>query len=42
MKDCIEVINTRFLSQEEIQQLGEKIFNEMKKSDERKKALEKA
>jgi len=42
MKDCIEVIDARFFVKEEIEELGNKIFNEMKKSDQRKKILEKA
>lgn len=42
MKDCIEVINSRFFTKEEIDQLGEKIFQEMKKSDDRKKENESA
>lgn len=42
MRDCIEVIDARFLTKEEIEQLGQKIFQEMKKADERKQNIEKA
>lgn len=42
MKDCIEVINTRFLAKEEIEQMGVKIFKEMQKSEDRKKENESA
>ena len=36
MKDCIEEVNSRFLSGEEINEMGQKIFEMMKDSDERK------
>jgi hypothetical protein len=40
MKECIEEINTRFLSGPEIDEMGKKIFLMMKESDERKKNIE--
>lgn len=41
MKDCIEVIDCRFLTMVEIDEMGLKIFNMMKQSEDRKQHNEK-
>lgn len=41
MKDCIEEVNCRFLTQNDIGLMGDKIFKMMKESEDRKKNIEK-